>query len=85
MAAFEKVKPKIRFTEEETRKFDIEQKVLNPQQVQVQYNKEVGEEYYVDIKIPSNLMGYIVGRLKKMSEEKKITENFLTLYEKFVV
>lgn len=82
--AIEDFRPKIGFTEEETRKYDIEQKVEN-NMWHVVFNKEVSEGYYLDLKVPVAVRTVVKEILEEMSQSKKINRAHLSLYEKFVL
>ena len=88
IVAFEKLKANINFSEEEIRKFDMSVQVV-PQvdggnRVEYRYNKEVAEGYEAEIEIPALCVSYISGELKRMNEEKQISSDLISVYEKFV-
>ena len=72
------------FNEEETRKFDIEVEHVGDQ-TKVTFNKEVAEDYISDIKLSPRLSSYFTDVLETLSNEKKLHEGLMSLYEKFVL
>lgn len=52
---------------------------------QVIYNKQVAEGYTKDVRIKPHAKSYLAQFLSDKSKDKKLTEQFLPLYEKFVV
>lgn len=79
-----KVRDELRFSEEETRKFDVDQKRMPDGQLQVMYNKEVGDAYYKEIEFIPEVLAHFAGKLKDLDNKKALSEELLTLYEKFV-
>lgn len=74
------------FNEEEVRKYDISsEKAKDPNNVVVRWSKEVGNLYYKDIEFPLSILEVIVNRLKDKCEKGELTEDMMSLYEKFVV
>ena len=74
----------IKFTEDETRQFDIDAKQVG-EQMNVTFNKEVTEGYFREVKIPMLVRAAITAELDKRSQENKLTRQYVTLYEKFCV
>ena len=74
----------IKFTEDETRQFDIDAKQVG-EQMNVTFNKEVTEGYFREVKIPMLVRAAITAELEKRSQENKLTRHYVTLYEKFCV
>lgn len=73
------------FNERETREYDIEKRVSDDGRVQVTFNKEASEGYFKEIKFPPRLKAHITSELERLNDEKKLNEQILTLYEKFVL
>lgn len=51
---------------------------------QITYNKEVAVDYVKDIKPKVHVKAAIVEIFEEMSKSRKMTEQYITLYEKFV-
>lgn len=83
--AIEKFRNEIKFNEEETRNYDISQRVKEGGLVEIQFNQEVAEGYEKDIKVPPILSSFIAEKLKKMDKDEQVDNRFLSLFEKFVV
>ena len=80
-----KAKKLLAFNEEEVRKFDISSGLASDgKSMQVAWNREIGNEHYVDIEFPPQILSIIVKGLKDKSEKGELTENLVSLYEKFV-
>ena len=84
LVAFKKLEKELRFNEEESRKFDIDQVVVDGQQ-QVKFNKEVTTGYLVDIQVPHRALSYFSEKLSEMSDKKVLSYPHIQLYEKFVL
>jgi phage FluMu protein Com len=52
---------------------------------QVVFNRQVAEGYTKEIKIKSALKSHLAEKLENFSKENKLTEQYIGLYEKFVV
>ena len=87
LAAYKKLEPDLRFSEEETRKFDIKQVEhdgKNGQKIgMVVFNQEVAEGHNKEVKIPARIMSYLAEELEKRDDEGTLTFQYLPLYEKF--
>ena len=87
LASFRIVEPEIRFTEKETREYDIKQmEGVNPEgqkQMMVAFNKEVAEGYIKEVKLPARISSFIAETLSKKEEDGELTFQFLSLYERF--
>ena len=68
-------------SEEETKKYEVMTSVSNGY-VQTTWNDEGKKE--VEIKIGEKATDIIVEALQKLNDEKKLTNEHFTLYEKFV-
>lgn len=73
------------FSEEEVRKFDIEQTESSNGQTQISFNYEASVGYDIDYQIKPRVISAIASGLKLLNDEKNLTEQFITLYEKFVL
>jgi len=85
LSAFKILEPKIKFTEEEIRKYDIkttQNEVNGIPMSMVSFNEEVAEGYFVDVKIPARIMSYMVEKLEEMDSNETLTFQYLSLYEK---
>lgn len=83
---FKKLEDDLKFNEDETRRFDISQvKDETTGLAHVTFNKEVTEGHLKDVKLPARANAAIVERLHKLSNDKKLTYQYLPLYEKFCV
>lgn len=78
-------KPKLNFTEEESRKYDIEGKVVEGGRQMVTFNKDASDGYLVDIKFPPLIASHIARELKKLNDENELDESLIGIYEKFVL
>ena len=78
-----KVRDLLKFTEEENRKYDVSQENAPNGGFQVKFNQEVAEGYEVDFKIPPRVASVVTEQLQSMNQNKQLTEQLLSLYEKF--
>ena len=79
-------KPTLNFTEEEMRKFDIESKKHEETGRQmISFSHEATEGYLRDIKFPPLISSHVSKTLKEMSDKGELTEDFVPVYEKFVL
>jgi hypothetical protein len=88
LSSFRLLEKHLRFSEEETRKYDI-RNVSEPTpaigtqpRMMVAFNKEVAEGYTKDIKIPARVSSYMSEKLSKMDEENKLLPQYVGLYER---
>ena len=90
LLAFKELEPIVRFSEKETREFDINQ-TQDPAsgQSHVSFNKEVAdsveEESLKDIKFPTRAHSYLVEKLQEMSDNGELTYQQMSLYKKIVL
>jgi hypothetical protein len=91
LKAVKECEPNIRFDEEETRIFDIKQEV-DPEtnQGMVFYSKEVAvaaaeKGEYKEVKIPPQLLSYMVDKLEKLSQAGEMEFAFIDIYERLVL
>lgn len=83
---FKKLEDELKFNEDETRRFDISQvKDEASGLAHVTFNKEVTEGHLKDINFPARANAAVVEKLHKLSNDKKLTYQYLPLYEKFCV
>ena len=73
------LKMALAFTEKEIADCEIEH-----EEGRVNWNPEVATEYFKEIPIGPKAMTLIVGELEKRNEEKTLTADFISLYEKFM-
>jgi HSP20 family molecular chaperone IbpA len=88
LKAFKQLENQIKFTEEETRNYDIKQEVdAKTGLSQVRFNKEVAdvEDSEIEVKIPPRALSFIVERLEKASNEGELIYQQMGIYEKFVL
>jgi hypothetical protein len=89
LSSFRLLEPNIRFSEEETRKYDIKHvEHPNPEpgkapQMMVAFNKEVAEGYLKEVKIPARMSSYLSEVLTKKEEDSELTAQYMSLYERF--
>lgn len=74
----EDLKMAVAFTEEEIADCEIEH-----EEGRVNWNPKAAE-YFKEIPIGPKTMSLIVGELEKRNEEKTLTAEFISLYEKFM-
>lgn len=70
---------KLIFTDEEVEKYEIKQ-----DQTRLTWNNE-GTTYNKDIKLSPSVVSIVRRQLEELDKEEGLTENFLSLYEKFVL
>lgn len=87
LKAFREMEPLIKFTEEETRNYDIKQVSVENGNSQITYNKEVADENKdgKEVKVPHRALSHCIDRLEKMSSEGKLTYQLMPIYEKLVL
>ena len=87
LKAFREMEPLIKFSEEETRNYDIKQVAIEGGNNQITYNKEVADENTdgKEVKIPHRALSYCIDRLEKMSNDNKLTYQLMPIYEKLVL
>jgi len=73
------------FDERETREYDISKVQTDDGRFQVSFNKESSEGYEKEIELSPRIAAHITGELERYNNEKKLSEQILTLYEKFVL
>ena len=89
--SFRKFESIIRFSEEETRNYDIkhiptEQFDANGQpKMMVAFNKEVAGDYTKECKVPARMLSYLTKNLEDTETKEELTFQFLGLYERFVL
>lgn len=83
LKAIEIFKKDLSFNKDEVAKFDIETLELANGSHQVKFNLEAAHEYEVDIKMPARVKSVLTEKLVKLNKDKKLTEQLLSLYEKF--
>jgi rRNA maturation endonuclease Nob1 len=82
LKVMQEAKNKLAFTEAELKKFEIRKTQINPGQININWNhkKDIGDS----IELSETVCQIIKEKLIKLNTEKKLTEHFLPLYEKFV-
>jgi hypothetical protein len=86
LSSFRLLEPNIRFSEEETRNYDIKQMDGGPDgQMMVAFNKEVAEGYTKEVKVPARVLSYLVEKLEEMEAKGELTFQFMSLYERLVL
>ena len=90
LAAFKTLEPRIRFNEEETRKYDIKQQEhedpanpTGPNLMLIAFNKEVAEGHTREVKIPARCSSYLSEELSKKEEAGELTYQYISIYERF--
>jgi len=89
LASFRLMEKDLRFSEEETRKYDI-QNIPEPTppvgtqpRMMVAFNKEVAGDYTKEIKVPARISSYLAEKLSAMEEKEELTPQYVGLYERF--
>lgn len=80
----EETKKQLEFSEEEMRKYDISHKEMTDGRMEVKFNLEVAEGYEKEVKIKPLAMSAISKVLEDMNRNEALSEQLMSLYEKFV-
>jgi hypothetical protein len=88
LASFRLLEPKIKFTEKETREYDIKQvpqvdPITGEDRMAVAFNKEVAGDYTIDVQIPARMSSYISNLLEELDTKEELTFQYVSLYERF--
>jgi hypothetical protein len=84
LASFRLLEKDLRFTEEETRNYDIKNVPAPdvPGKMMVAFNKEVARGHLKDIKMPARILSYLSEKLEEMDTEGELTFQLVEIYEK---
>ena len=86
LKAFQTLEKNLKFTEEETRQYDISQVNDEKNQSHVTFNREVAlAADPIEIKIPALALSYISDKLQDMSDKDQLTFTMIPLYERIVL
>jgi len=90
LSAFKILENNIKFTESETRKYDIKTvKQPNPatgqEQMMVAFNKEAAHGYTKDCKVPARMLSYYAEKLEELETKGELTFQFMGLYDRCVL
>jgi len=90
LSAFKILENNIKFTEDETRKYDIKTiKQPDPKTGQeammVAFNKEAADGYRKECKVPARMLSYYAETLEDLETKGELTFQFMGLYDRFVL